>query len=166
MCNVAYHFKVNCIVNEFFKHFYAFQCYATLLTETLVMTKRNIWLITSHTSHHWIFWLTRKMMTFLEAITWIDFVPVWMYSLFDSSQNVSHIYKQLLCRKSRSTCSILFCIWILVKFFWYDCCDFIAKQITFHCTIALHNTLVILVTENTSYSKEDHLADHKSFISS
>jgi hypothetical protein len=32
------------------------------------------------------------------------------------SQNVSHIYKQLLCWKSRSTCSILFCIWILVKF--------------------------------------------------
>jgi hypothetical protein len=35
---------------------------------------------------------------------------------FDSSQNVSHIYKQLLCWKSRSTCSILFCIWFLVKF--------------------------------------------------
>ena len=24
MCSVAYHFKVNCIVNEFFKHFYTF----------------------------------------------------------------------------------------------------------------------------------------------
>ena len=24
MCNVAYHFKVNCIVNEFFKRFYTF----------------------------------------------------------------------------------------------------------------------------------------------
>ena len=52
----------------------------------------------------------------IEATTLIYFVPVWMYSLFDSSQNVSHIYKQLLCWKSRSTCSILFCIWFLVKF--------------------------------------------------
>ena len=35
----------------------------------------------------------------IEANTLIDFVPVWLYSLFDSSQNVSHIYKQLLCWK-------------------------------------------------------------------
>ena len=52
----------------------------------------------------------------IEATTLIDFVSVWLYSLFDSSQNVSHIYKQILCWKSRSTCSIVFCIWILVKF--------------------------------------------------
>jgi hypothetical protein len=52
----------------------------------------------------------------IEAITWIDFVPVWLYSLFDRSQNVSHMYEKLLCWKSRSTCSILFCIWFLVKF--------------------------------------------------
>jgi hypothetical protein len=52
----------------------------------------------------------------IEATTLIDSVPVWLCSLFDSSQNVSHIYKQLLFWKSRSTCSIIFCIWILVKF--------------------------------------------------
>ena len=52
----------------------------------------------------------------IEATMLIDVVPVWMYSAFDSSQNVSHIYKQLLCWKSRSACSIVFCIWILVKF--------------------------------------------------
>jgi hypothetical protein len=33
----------------------------------------------------------------IEATMLIDFVPVWMYSAFDSSQNVSHIHKQLLC---------------------------------------------------------------------
>jgi hypothetical protein len=37
----------------------------------------------------------------IEAITWIDFVPVWLHSLFQSSQNVSNIYKQLLNRKKR-----------------------------------------------------------------
>jgi hypothetical protein len=52
----------------------------------------------------------------IEATTLIDFVPLWLYSLFDSSQNVSHIYKQLLCWKSRTARSIVFCIWILVKF--------------------------------------------------
>ena len=52
----------------------------------------------------------------IEATTLIGSVPVLLCSLFDSSQNVSHIYKQLLCWKSRSTCNILFCIWILVKF--------------------------------------------------
>jgi hypothetical protein len=39
--------------------------------------------------------------------------------------------------------------------------DLESNETTFHCKIALHNTLVILVTENTSYSKEDHLADKK-----
>ena len=52
----------------------------------------------------------------IEASTWIDFVTVWLHSLFDSSQNVSHMYTKLLCWKSRSTCSIIFCIWILVQF--------------------------------------------------
>jgi hypothetical protein len=54
--------------------------------------------------------------TFQNIIKRIDLVPIWVYSPFDSSQNVSHIYKQLLCWKSRSACSIVFCIWILVKF--------------------------------------------------
>jgi hypothetical protein len=60
-------------------------------------------------SHIWL-----KLHFF--GITLINFIPVWLCSLFDSSQNVSHIYKQILSWKSRSTCSIIFCIWILVKF--------------------------------------------------
>jgi hypothetical protein len=36
-----------------------------------------------------------------------------------SSQNVSHIYKQLLSSKRISTCSIISSIWIIVKF-WYS----------------------------------------------
>ena len=35
----------------------------------------------------------------IEASTWIDFVTVWLHSLFDSSQNVSHMYTKLLCWK-------------------------------------------------------------------
>jgi hypothetical protein len=31
------------------------------LTEILVMTKRNMWLITRHSSHHWISCLSRNM---------------------------------------------------------------------------------------------------------
>ena len=44
--------------------------------------------------------------------------------------------------------------------------DLDSNETTFLCTIALHNTLVILLTENTSYNKEEHLADNKSYISS
>ena len=65
-------------------------------------------------------WSSISVSTFDWSYYVNRLVPVWLYSLFDSSQNVSHIYKQLLCKKvcwkSRSTCSILFCLWILVKF--------------------------------------------------
>ena len=54
----------------------------------------------------------------IETTTWIDLFPIWVYSLFDSSQNVSHMYKQLLSSKRISTCSIIPYILILVKF-WY-----------------------------------------------
>jgi hypothetical protein len=40
-------------------------------------------------------------------------------SLFDSSQNVKHIYEKILSSKRISTCSIISSIWILVKF-WYS----------------------------------------------
>jgi hypothetical protein len=52
----------------------------------------------------------------IETTTWIYLVPIWLYSLFDSSQNVSHIYKQLLSSKIISTCSFISSIWIPVKF--------------------------------------------------
>ena len=51
----------------------------------------------------------------IETTTSVDFVPEYLHSLFDISQSISHIDKQLIFWKSRSTCSI---IWILVKF-WY-----------------------------------------------
>jgi hypothetical protein len=39
-----------------------------LLTEILDLAKRNIWLITSHSSHHWLVCLARNIMTFLVDI--------------------------------------------------------------------------------------------------
>ena len=47
-----------------------------LLTEILAMTKRNSWLVTSHSSHHWIFCLTRNMMTFLVYIEYQNFTRI------------------------------------------------------------------------------------------
>ena len=38
----------------------------------------------------------------IEATTLIYFVPVWRYSLFDSSQNVSHIYKNYFVEKGEA----------------------------------------------------------------
>jgi hypothetical protein len=52
----------------------------------------------------------------IEAVTWIYFIPIWLHSLFQSSQNVSSISKQLLCWKCRSTSSVIFSKWILAKF--------------------------------------------------
>jgi hypothetical protein len=47
-----------------------------LLTEVLTMTKKNIWLITSHSSHHWIFYLARNMITFLVYIEYQNFTRI------------------------------------------------------------------------------------------
>ena len=44
------------------------QSLVILLSEILAMTKRITWLFTCHPSHHWIFCLTRNMMTFLVYI--------------------------------------------------------------------------------------------------
>ena len=76
------------------------------------LERRNFWKRTRIT----IIFTIYKYPHMIEATTWIGFVPVWLYSLFDISQNVNHINKQLLCWKSRSTCTIFFSIWILVKF--------------------------------------------------
>ena len=35
----------------------------------------------------------------IETATWIDFVSIWLWSLFDSSQNVRHIYEKILSLK-------------------------------------------------------------------
>ena len=40
------------------------------------MTKRNIWLITSHSSHHCIFCLRRNMITFSVYIEYQDFTRI------------------------------------------------------------------------------------------
>ena len=50
----------------------------------------------------------------IEAITWIDFVPVWLYSLIESSQNVIHMYKKLLCWKGEA----LIVFFSVYGFFW------------------------------------------------
>ena len=55
----------------------------------------------------------------LQQIAETSLFVIWLYSLFDSSQNVSHIYQQLVRSKRISTCSIISFIWILVKF-WYS----------------------------------------------
>jgi hypothetical protein len=41
-------------------------------TEILVMTKRNMWLITRHSSHHWILCLSRKMLHGTDYISEIE----------------------------------------------------------------------------------------------
>jgi hypothetical protein len=38
----------------------------------------------------------------IEAITWIDFLPVWLYSLHESSQTVSDMYKKLFVEKGEA----------------------------------------------------------------
>jgi hypothetical protein len=50
---------------------------------------------------------------------WLKLLRAETLSQYDSSQNVRHIYKQLLSSKRISTCSIISSIWILVKF-WYS----------------------------------------------
>jgi hypothetical protein len=47
-----------------------------LLTEVVTMTKKNIWLITSHSSHHWIFCLARNMITVLVYIEYQNFTRI------------------------------------------------------------------------------------------
>jgi hypothetical protein len=47
-----------------------------LLTEILDIARRNIWLITSHSSHHWILCLARNMMTFLVDIEYQNFTRI------------------------------------------------------------------------------------------
>ena len=51
-----------------FPWYFIAQSLVILLSEILVMTKRITWLFTSHPSHHWLFCLTRNMMTFLVYI--------------------------------------------------------------------------------------------------
>ena len=72
-----------------------------LLTEILDIAKRNIWLITSHSSHHWILCLARNMMTFLVDIEYqnvtrihIDEIILQVLILFEESSlliNMSNI---------------------------------------------------------------------------
>jgi hypothetical protein len=46
------------------------------LTEILTIAKRNIWLITSHSSHHWILCLARNMMNCLVDIEYQNFTRI------------------------------------------------------------------------------------------
>jgi hypothetical protein len=94
----------------------------------------------------------------IEAITWIDFVPVWLHSLFHSSQIVSNIYKQLLCWKSRSTYSVIFSIWIRVKLcysiYTTKVIIFFAKQnIQWWDEWLVHSQMILFVITSISKSK-------------
>jgi hypothetical protein len=61
------------------QHFLLHNALVILLTKILVITKRNIWLITNHSSHHWIFSLTRSMMTFLVYIENQNFTRIHIW---------------------------------------------------------------------------------------
>jgi hypothetical protein len=77
-----------------------------LLTEVLTMTKKNIWLITSHSSHHWIFYLARNMITFLVYIEYQNFTRI----------RIEEIILQVLIFFAESNC-LLICLtfWLLSK---------------------------------------------------
>jgi hypothetical protein len=64
-----------------FWYMYCYQFVA--LPEILAMTKRNSWLITSDASHHWIFCLTRNMMTFLVYIGYQNCTRIHIEERYD-----------------------------------------------------------------------------------
>ena len=72
-----------------------------LLTEILAMIKGNIWLITSHSSLHWIFCLTRNMMTFLVYIEFQNITRI----------QIEEIILQVLILFEESSC-----LWICLTF--------------------------------------------------
>ena len=77
-----------------------------LLTKILVITKRNIWLITNHSSHHWIFSLTRSMMTFLVYIENQNFTRI----------HIEEIILQILILFQQANCWwIWLTFWLLSK---------------------------------------------------
>jgi hypothetical protein len=88
------------------------------------LDRRNFW-------NRTIITIIQKIQYF-SILIWLKLlrVPIWWYSLFDSSQNVSHIYKQLLssnfvrnwCTNTHThvskilSSSIINWLWIKVKF--------------------------------------------------
>jgi hypothetical protein len=75
-----------------------------LLTKILVITKRNIWLITNHSSHHWIFSLTRSMMTFLVYIENQNFTRIHIEEMI---LQVLILFQQTNCWWIWLTCWLL-----------------------------------------------------------
>ena len=78
-----------------------------LLTEIQAMIKGNIWLITSHSSHHWIFCLTRNMMTFLVYIEYQNFTRI----------HIEEIILQVLILFEESNC-LLKCLTVWLLSYW------------------------------------------------
>ena len=66
-----------------------------------------------------------------------------MQSLFDICQSISHIYKQLLSWKSRSTWSI---VWILVKFWytisWLKVLEYMCHKLPRICSTCIHSPVL------------------------
>ena len=130
------------------------------------MNSDEDWFYSVEQSHVWTSEISENEMRItvlqyphkIEAITWIDFVPVWLHSLFQSSKNVSNIYKQLLCWKSRSTYSVIFSIWIPVKLcysiYTIKVIIFFAKQnIQWWDEWLVHSQMILFVITSISKSK-------------
>ena len=109
ICSVSFHFEDKCVITCLYNPprngFYSVEKWHVWRDEISENETRMTIIVTVLQYPHMI-----------EAITCIYFVPVWLHSLFHSSQNVSHINKQLLCWKSKSTCSVIFSKWNIVKF--------------------------------------------------
>ena len=113
MCYVSYHFEYKCVINDILSVFiHSDEEGVSKCRKVTYLDRLNFWKRPRITIIFTIF----QYSYMIESTTYIYFVPVWLHPLVDSSQSVSHIYKQLLCWKGRSTCSVIFSIWIRVTF--------------------------------------------------
>jgi hypothetical protein len=108
-------------------------------TEILVMTKRNIWLITRHSSHHWILCLSSNMLhDEFSRLYWIPKTySFWRKLLFINMANILTAIKEAIQSYwnkvySHSSCNQM---WILKYWiFWI-----IVIIVPFHkCSLSKH----------------------------